>query len=104
MLKQATARPEPHGDIENPLMDDLLNLLQWPAMAVTVTAAWLVASSHERRRNVGFWVFLLSNLLWVVWGWSTQAWALVVLQVALAAMNIRGARKTEGHNDDERRG
>jgi hypothetical protein len=82
-------------------MDEAINLLQWPAMVVTVTASWLVASSQDRRRNWGFWVFLLSNLLWVVWGWATQAWALVVLQAALAAMNIRGARKTENAAKDE---
>jgi len=76
-------------------MDDLIGLLQWPAMLVTVVASWLVASSHAKRRNVGFWLFLASNVLWVVWGWSTQAWALVLLQLALAAMNIRGARKTD---------
>ena len=76
-------------------MTDLLDLLQWPAMVITVAASWLVASDSERRRNWGFWVFLLSNLLWVVWGWTTQAWALVLLQAALAAMNIRGAFKTD---------
>jgi len=76
-------------------MDDLISLLQWPAMLVTIAAAWFVASSIEQRRNIGFWVFLASNVLWVVWAWSTQAWALVVLQLALAAMNIRGARKTD---------
>jgi len=76
-------------------MDRLVDLLQWPAMAVTIAASWFVASSNEHRRNIGFWVFLASNVLWVAWGWSTQAWALVVLQVALAAMNIRGARKTD---------
>ena len=64
-------------------------------MAVTVLAAWLVGSKSERRRNAGFWVFLLSNVLWVVWGIYSLAYALVVLQVALAAMNIRGAYKTE---------
>ncbi len=73
----------------------MLDLLQWPAMAVTVLAAWLVASESERRRNVGFWVFLASNALWVVWAVGAQAWALLVLQVCLAAMNIRGAVKTE---------
>jgi len=76
-------------------MNDPISLLQWPAMAVTVAAAWLVASSNTKRRNWGFWVFLASNALWVVWGWSTQSWALVVLQFALAAMNIRGALKTD---------
>ena len=73
---------------------DWLDLMQWPAMAVTLGAAWLVASRSKRHRNWGFWVYLLSNVLWVLWGWSTQAWALIALQAGLAAMNIRGAHKT----------
>jgi hypothetical protein len=74
---------------------DALNLLQWPAMAVTICASWLVASSQPGRRNAGFWIFLLSNALWVAWGLYSSAPALVALQIALAAMNIRGAMKTE---------
>ena len=74
---------------------DFLDLVQWPAVAVTLLASWLVASRDERRRNAGFWVFLASNALWVVWGWHTAAWALVALQIGLAAMNIRGAKKTD---------
>ncbi len=74
---------------------DWLNLLQWPAMAVTVAASWLVGSSKEGRRNAGFWVFILSNGLWVAWGLHDGAIALVALQFALAAMNIRGAVKTK---------
>jgi hypothetical protein len=72
---------------------DDLGLLQWPAMFVTVLAAWLVASTRAERRNAGFWVFLLSNALWIAWGVSAQAHALIVLQVCLAALNIRGAIK-----------
>jgi hypothetical protein len=74
---------------------DALNLIQWPAMAVTVLASWLVASSKPPRRNAGFWLFLVSNALWVVWGVNASAPALVTLQVALAAMNVRGAMKTD---------
>jgi hypothetical protein len=74
---------------------DILSQLQWPAMAVTVTAAWLVASSHKRKRHWGFWLYLLSNLLWVAWGLYAHAYALIALQFCLAAMNIRGARKTD---------
>lgn len=74
---------------------DYLDLLQWPAMLVTVLAAWLIGSHHERRRNIGFWVFLASNALWVAWGLHANAYALIVLQLCLAAMNIRGAKKTE---------
>lgn len=74
---------------------DWLDLIQWPAMAVTVLAAWLVASTHKHRREIGFWVFLASNGLWIAWGWHTSAWALIALQFCLAALNIRGAMKAE---------
>jgi len=79
-------------------MDSLpgwIDLLQWPAMAASVLAAWLVASSRKQRRNVGFWIFLASNVLWAAWGWHAGAWALIALQVALAMLNIRGVFKTE---------
>jgi hypothetical protein len=72
-----------------------LDWVQWPAMLVTVAASWLVASNSKKKRNAGFWTFLASNVLWVAWGWHTSAWALIALQFALAAMNIRGAAKTE---------
>jgi hypothetical protein len=67
-----------------------LDLVQWPAMVVTVIASWYVASSRRERRQTGFWVFLVSNVLWVVWGVHAHAYALIVLQLCLAAMNIRG--------------
>lgn len=72
-----------------------LDLLQWPAMVVTVAASYLVSSSHKARRNTGFWLFLVSNAMWIAWGWPAHAYALIVLQVCLAAMNIRGAMKTD---------
>lgn len=74
-------------------MEPILNALQWPAMVASVVAAWLVASQTARRRNYGFWWFLGSNALWTVWGIHDGAWAIVVLQFALAALNIRGAKK-----------
>ncbi|MDQ3101482.1 MAG: hypothetical protein M3R08_08845 [Bacteroidota bacterium] len=72
---------------------DFLDLIQWPAMVVSIVAAWLVASSSQDRRKQGFWWFLLSNVLWVIWGWHTEAYALIGMQVALAIMNIRGTKK-----------
>jgi hypothetical protein len=74
---------------------DVLSLLQWPAMVVTLVAAWLVASQSRARRNWGFWTFILSNVLWIVWGWHEGAIALIVLQVGLFVLNLRGARKNE---------
>ena len=76
----------------------LLDLTQWPAMLITISAAWFVASTHRHRRRIGFWLYLLSNVLWAVWGVHTNAYALIVLQICLAVMNIRGERKTHTAN------
>jgi hypothetical protein len=75
--------------------DTLLDAVQWPAMAVTLLAAWLVASRSKARRQAGFWIFIASNALWIVWAWHAQAWALIALQVGLFVMNIRGTVKNE---------
>ncbi|WP_348273442.1 hypothetical protein [Piscinibacter sp. XHJ-5] len=72
-----------------------MNATQWPAMVVTLLAAWLVASQNRRKRNWGFWFFMASNVLWIVWGWHAQAYALIVLQLGLLALNLRGASKNE---------
>jgi hypothetical protein len=73
----------------------LLDAVQWPAMAVTLFAAWLVASRKKERRAQGFWWFIASNVLWIIWGWHVHAWALIALQVGLFALNVRGALKNE---------
>jgi hypothetical protein len=77
----------------------VLDLAQWPAMLMTIIAAWFVASTQRRRRRTGFWLYLASNVLWVAWGLHTNAYALIVLQVCLAVMNIRGERKAAGAPD-----
>ncbi|MBA6115216.1 hypothetical protein JET76_00580 [Pseudomonas putida] len=74
-------------------MEYWIKLLEWPAMALTVLAAWCIGSSRPGRRKVGFCCFIASNLLWSVWGWQAQAWALIILQICLCAMNLRGWKK-----------
>jgi hypothetical protein len=81
---------------------DYLDLIQWPAMFATAVAAWLVASQSKRSREYGFWCFLFSNVLWVIWGLYDEAWALIALQVALAALNIRGAFKNDPGLDTDK--
>ena len=74
---------------------DYLDLLQWPAMVITVAAAYFIGSRSPHKRAIGFWCFLVGNVLWVVWGIHDGAWALVGLQFCLAALNIRGVYKNE---------
>ncbi|UGQ49029.1 hypothetical protein [Massilia endophytica] len=81
-------------------MEEFIGFLEWPAMAASLLAAWLVGSRSAHRRLAGFVVFLISNVLWVVWGWQDDAWALIVLNCCLAATNIRGIVKNEKTDTD----
>jgi hypothetical protein len=69
--------------------------VQWPAMLITLLSAWLVASQKKGRRQWGFWLFLVSNVLWIAWGVYAKAYALITLQVGLAFLNIRGVKKND---------
>lgn len=70
-----------------------IDYLQWPAMLITISASWLVASQKQFKRLAGFGLFITGNILWIAWGIYDEAWALLVLQVFLVIMNIRGAKK-----------
>lgn len=72
-----------------------VEFIQWPAMVVTVIASWCVGATQRRQREWGFWLFLLSNVLWIAWGWNEHAYALVILQLCLIVMNVHGAKKNE---------
>lgn len=76
-----------------------MNAVQWPAMIITLTAAWLVASQSKRKRTVGFWFFVASNVMWIAWGLHADAYALIALQVGLFVLNLRGVRKNDPDND-----
>ena len=77
------------------MTDALLDFVQWPAMLVTMVSTWLVASQSRHKRMLAFGLFILSNVLWIVWGLHADAFALIVLQVFLFVMNARGVRKNE---------
>jgi len=77
------------------VFDLMMDALQWPAMVATLIAAWQVGSKTRTVRRRGFWWFIVSNILWSVWGAYTGAYAMIVLQVGLFILNIRGAHKNE---------
>ncbi len=77
-----------------------LDLLQWPALVVTVIASWKVSVTRKNERKAGFWLFLVSNVLWTVWGIFAQAYALILLQFCLAFANIHGVIKNRPKADE----
>ncbi len=84
-------------------LDTLIDFLQWPAMAVTLVAAFLVGARHARRRTLGFYTFIVSNILWIVWGMHDDAWALIALQAGLFAMNVRAIVRNHREAEAESR-
>ena len=65
----------------------LFDWIQWPAMVITVIASVMIGVARKFKRNCGF--LLSSHKAWVIWesGWRA---ALIVLQVALAALTSGG--------------
>jgi len=64
-------------------------------MMITIVTAWLIASQSKSRREVGFWLCLLANVLWVAWGLNAKTYSIVAMQFALAILNFRGVYKNE---------
>jgi hypothetical protein len=76
-------------------MDAIVDNLEWPAMAVSLVAAWWMGSTHAGKRVVAFWLLIAGNLMWIAWGWGDGAWALIALNVGLMGLNVRGIAKNE---------
>lgn len=76
-------------------MEEFIALLDWPAMAISLLAAWVMASRKAEKRVWAFWMYLTGNIMWIAWGWGEEAWALIVLNLALMALNVRGIYKNE---------
>ncbi len=76
-------------------MDDFLALLEWPAMAISLAAAWWMGSKRADRRILAFALLIVGNLLWIGWGWGESAWALIALNIGLLGLNVRGIAKNE---------
>ena len=76
-------------------MDEFLALLEWPAMAVSLAAAWWMGSKRAGKRIVAFCMLIVGNLMWIGWGWGAHAKALIALNLGLLALNVRGILKNE---------
>jgi hypothetical protein len=74
---------------------DFLSLLEWPAMAISLAAAWWMGSRKPGKRIAAFCMLIVGNLLWIGWGWGEDARALIALNLGLLALNVRGILKNE---------
>ena len=82
-------------------MDDILPFLEWPAMAISLVAAYLLGSVKPGKRIVAFVMLIIGNLLWIGWGWGNEAKALIALNVGLMVLNVRAIFKNEEAKETE---
>ena len=76
-------------------MEEFFALLDWPAMAISLAAAWWMGSTKAKKRIVAFLLLIVGNLMWIAWGYGESAWALIALNVGLMALNVRAIFKNE---------
>lgn len=76
-------------------MEEFFALLEWPAMAISLAAAWWMGSKQANKRVVAFAMLIVGNVMWMAWGWGESAWALIALNFGLLGLNVRGIIKNE---------
>lgn len=76
-------------------MEEFFALLEWPAMLISLAAAWWMGSTKAKKRIVAFVLLIVGNLMWIAWGWGEGAWALIALNVGLMGLNVRAIMKNE---------
>jgi hypothetical protein len=70
----------------------MTDLLQWPALVLSIIGAWLVGGSRANQRFAGFLLFLASNVLWAAWGLGIGAWGVAITQAFFTWTSLRGIR------------
>ena len=75
-----------------PMLETILNLLQWPALVLAIAGAPLVASGVSRRVYVGFTLWTVSNLCWIAWALTTGTWSVLLMQVYFLFTSLAGRR------------
>lgn len=76
-------------------MEEFFALLEWPAMIISLLAAYLLGSQKAEKRVWAFWMLTAGNVMWIAWGWGADAWALIALNLGLMMLNLRAIRKNE---------
>jgi hypothetical protein len=73
------------------MMMDILSLLRAGAAILTIIAALLVAGNWSPRTMVlGFTIFIVASIAWIVDGWLEDKLSLLIQNIVLLGINIFG--------------
>ena len=71
-----------------------MSIIEWSAAAVALLGAWLLGYRPSVLRLAGWVCFLISNVLWGLWGLSVGAVPLVIMQGFFLITSVRGIHAT----------
>jgi hypothetical protein len=63
--------------------------LEWSGCGIALIGAYLLAHKTDYT-GYGFIFYLLSNVLWMVYGIITRAWGMIVMQVGFTYTSLLG--------------
>ena len=69
-------------------MDLICNILSWGGCALLLLGLKLIGD----KKQFGFYVASVAEIMWIVWGLLTSSYALVVMSLAILVMYIRAIR------------
>ena len=62
------------------------HLIEWTATLLSITGALLVAWKIRE----GFYVWIIANILWIIFAWKHKHYGLLFLAISYAIINIVG--------------
>jgi hypothetical protein len=68
----------------------LIPWIQYPAAVCTIGGYYFVGSTHAKIRQYGFAVALFGNLIWIVYGALPMQIGIVVTNVCIFLLAVRG--------------
>ena len=60
------------------------------ASALTIMAAWILASAQVQPMRLLFLIWTCANVLWIWYGWRLRSWPLVAAQVVFLSIDLVG--------------
>jgi hypothetical protein len=71
----------------------MFDWLQWTATALALVGAWLTGDHLPFHRVIGFVLYILSDVLWIIWGVKNKKplpWGFITMYSVFTFLSARG--------------
>ncbi len=72
------------------MLHTILFLSQYPALITGIIGAYFVSSTTSKKRYWGFFLWIISDICWALFGLSASGYGLVIMQLIFIFTSSRG--------------